>query len=145
MYSGLLFAHSYVRYIVLILLIIVIVTSLVGVLQKKPYTTTDNKLSLFLMISTHIQFLLGLTLYIVSPVVQFSGESMKHPETRYWLVEHISGMLLAVVLITVARSTSKKMADSQAKHRRLLILNLIALAIIIAVISLSGRNFFIFR
>lgn len=144
-YNALLVSHSYLRYILLILLIIVIVTSLVGLLNKKPYTNSDNKLSLFLFISTHLQLLLGLALFFVSPVVQFSGAAMKDPSTRYWLVEHNTAMLIAIVLITLARTTSKKMSDSQAKHKRMFVFNLIALIVIVATIVLSGRDFLLFR
>lgn len=145
MHNSLLFAHSYLRYIILILLVIVIITSLLGLVNKKPYTNTDNKLSLYLFISTHLQLLLGLILFFVSPVVQFSGEAMKNPATRYWLVEHNTAMLIAIVFITLARTTSKKMSDSRAKHKRMLIFNLIALLIIVLTISISGRDFLLFR
>ena len=145
MYNLLLFAHSYLRYIVLILLIIVITASLMGFVNRKPYANTDNKLSLFLFISTHLQLLLGLLLFFVSPVVQFSGDAMKNAATRYWLVEHNTAMLIAIVFITLARTTAKKMSDSTAKHRRMFIFNVIALVIIVVTISLSDRNFFLFR
>lgn len=145
MYNGLLVTHSYLRYILLILLVVVIITSLLGLVNKKPYTSTDNKMGLALFISTHLQLLVGLILFFVSPVVQFSGEAMKDATTRYWLVEHNTAMLIAIVLITLARTTSKKMADSQAKHRRMFIFNLIALAIIVITISISGRDFILFR
>lgn len=145
MYNGLLFVHSYLRYIILILLIIVIIVSLIGMMNKKQYTNSDNKLGLFLFISTHLQLLIGLILFFVSPVVQFSGEAMKNAATRYWLVEHNTAMLIAIVFITLARTTSKKMADGQAKHKRMFIFNLIALVIIVLTISISDRNFLLFR
>jgi hypothetical protein len=145
MYNGLLFSHSYLRYIVLILLVIVIISSLMALVNKKPYNGTDNKLSLFLFVATHLQLLLGLILFFVSPVVQFSGEAMKNSATRYWLVEHNTAMIIAIVFITLARTTSKKMTDGQAKHKRMFIFNLIALVIIILAISISDRNFFLFR
>lgn len=145
MYNALLVTHSYLRYILLILLIVVIITSLMGLINKKPYTSTDNKLSLFLFISTHLQLLLGLILFFVSPAVEFSGDAMKDPTARYWLVEHNTAMIIAIVLITLGRSTSKKMTDSQSKHRRMFIFNLIALAIILIAISMSGRGFLVFR
>src|SRR6478609_8445734 len=103
MYQSLLYTHSYIRYAVLILLIVVVITSFVGWLGKKHYTGTDNKLSLSLFIATHLQLLLGLILYIVSPFVQFSGSTMKDKITRYWTMEHVLIMLIAIVLITVAR------------------------------------------
>ena len=140
MYPGLLHSHSYLRYGVLALLIVVIVTSLMGWLGKKPYTNTNNKLSLFLLIATHLQFLLGLTLYFVSPAVQFNSSTMKEASIRYWTVEHISMMIIGVALITVARNTAKKMTVDESKHKRLFIFNSIALLIILASIAMSGRG-----
>ena len=62
--------------------------------------------------------------------------------STYWTFEHISMMLIAVVLITVARSTMKKLPDGPSKHKRLFILNIIALIIIIGSIMMSKRGFF---
>lgn len=142
MYQALLYTHSYIRYAVLILLVVVIVTSLAGWLGKKNYTNTDNKLNLFLFISTHLQLLLGLILYIVSPNVKFGETTMSDGVTRYWTVEHIFIMLIAVVLITLARTTSKKLPAAAAKHKRVFIFNLIAFLLILVGIQMSGRGFF---
>jgi hypothetical protein len=144
MYAGLFHAHSGLRYIVLVLLLVVIVKSLTGFTGNKPFQSIDNKLSLWLLISTHIQFVVGLVLYFVSPFVQFNAETMKDASTRYWTVEHLVGMLAAVALITVARSTSKKMSDDTAKHKRLFMFNSIALAAIVVTIALSGRKIIYF-
>jgi peptidoglycan/LPS O-acetylase OafA/YrhL len=138
MSTGLLHTHSSIRYLVLLLLIAVIIKSLIGLMNKKPFEKADNMLSLFLLIFTHIQFLAGLALYFVSPFVQFGGQTMSDKVTRYWTVEHVTGMLIAVVLITIARSTSKRMSDPVAKHKRLFIFNTIALVIIIAVVLQGG-------
>ena len=102
----------------------------------------DNKLSLFLFISTHTQLLLGLILYFVSPAVIFSSHSMKEAVARYWLVEHSTGMLIAIVLISLGRILSKKLNDGTAKHKRLFIYNIIALVVIVAIIGQSHRGFF---
>lgn len=140
MYTGILHSHSVLRYFILILLVVVIIQSLLGLVNKKPYTKMDNRVGLFLFICTHTQLLLGLVLYFGSPFVQFSGAAMKEASTRYWLVEHNTAMLIAIVLITLARTTSKKMAVDQAKHKRMFIFNTIALAIILVTIWLSGRG-----
>lgn len=139
LYKILLMTHSGTRYLVLLLLIFVIIKSLLGLVGKKPFEKSDNLLSLFLLIFTHIQALAGLILYFVSDVVQFNSETMKNDALRYWAVEHIFGMLVAVVLITVARSTSKKMADPVAKHKRLFIFNTIALIIVVVTILIGDR------
>lgn len=142
MTSFILVLHSVNRFILLVLLLTVIFRAFSGWQKKSAFEATDNKLSLFLFISTHTQLLLGLILYFISPVVIFSGASMKDSVARYWLVEHISGMLIAVVLITMARITAKKLTDDTAKHKRLFTFNLLALVIIIAMIVFSHRGFF---
>ena len=140
MYTGLLHTHSALRYVVLIGLLIVVVTSLMGWMNRKPYTATDNKLSLILFIATHTQLLVGLILYFVSPFVKFGETTMSDKTTRYWSVEHIFGMLVAVVLITLARSTSKRMSVDNDKHKRMFIFNFVALVVIVAIILISDRK-----
>jgi len=112
--------------------------------KKSLYLPLDDKFSLWLFMFTHTQLLIGLIVYFISPVVIFSAASMKDTVARYWLVEHITMMVIAIVLITVARITAKKMADAVAKHKRLFIFNTIALAIILLAIAQSGRGFFSF-
>ncbi len=140
--NTLIILHSIVRYLVMIALVGVIIQSLVGMLQSKPYGNLENKSGLWLFIFTHTQLLLGIILYFTSSQVIFSGASMKNPIARYWLVEHATIMLIAVALITMARITSKKMATDAAKHKRLFIFNALALILIILAISMSGRSFF---
>lgn len=139
MYQGLLYTHTYLRYFILVMLIVVIVMAAIGLVNKKPYGKLDNKFSLFLLIFTHLQAVVGLILYFVSPFVKFSSETMKDSTLRYWTVEHLTGMIVAVVLITVGRITTKKLPLDASKHRRMLVLNGVALVLIIVVISLSKR------
>jgi hypothetical protein len=143
MYTGLLHTHSSLRYIVLLLLIIVVIKSLLGLVNKQPFANLDNKLSLWLLISTHLQLVVGFTLFFVSPFVQFSGTTMKDAVTRYWTVEHNFMMLIAITLITIARISHKKLSTDMAKHKRLFVLNLIALLIIVVAILYSGRGLII--
>lgn len=140
MHTGLLHTHSLLRYFVLIMLVVVVIVSLQRWLGKKPYTGLDNKLGLYLFIFTHFQLLVGLVLYFISPMVQFNAGTMKNPELRYWAVEHISLNIIAIVFITLARTTSKKMTDDVARHKRLFIFNALALLLIVVSLSMSGRG-----
>lgn len=144
MYTGLFHSHSGLRYIVLALLLLVTLKATLGFLGNKPFQSFDKKLSLSLLVSTHLQFVLGLLLYFVSPNVTFNENTMKESTLRYWAVEHLIGMLLAVALITIAYSTAKRMTEDLAKHKRLAIFNALALLIIVATILQSGRPVFIF-
>lgn len=143
MYTGLLHTHSGLRYIVLLLLVVVVAKSMVGLISKKPFEKADEKLTLFLMIATHIQLLVGLILYFVSPFVQFGANTMKDAVTRYWTVEHAFVMLIAIVCITMARTSTKKLTESKAKHKRVFIMTSLALILIVAGIIMSGRGIII--
>jgi uncharacterized membrane protein len=142
MYIGLLHTHSLLRFLVLILLLMVIVNAFLGLTNKKPFGKIDNLLGLSLFSVTHTQLLVGLLLYFSSSFVSFSGSTMKDPSLRYWTVEHLTMMLIAIVLITVARITSKKMSNDVAKHKRMFIFNSIALVVILVTIAMSKRGFF---
>ncbi len=143
MYTGLLHTHSFLRYAVLLLLVVVIAKSLVGLLNKKGFDRGDDKLTLWLMIATHIQLLVGVTLYFLSPLVKFGGQTMKDPDLRYWTVEHSFIMIIAVVLITLARTSTKKLPDDKSKHKRVFIMSSLALILILAAIIMSGRGILI--
>ena len=142
MYSSLLNTHSFLRYFVLILLVLVIIKSFLGVSNKSAFGKADNMLGLSLFSVTHTQFLLGILLYFTSPFVKFSSETMKDATLRYWTMEHNVMMLIAITLITLARITSRKMSDDAARHKRMLIFNSIALVIILLAIGMSKRGFF---
>lgn len=142
MNTALLHTHSALRYLILAGLLVIVIRSLVGWMNKKPYTGFDNKASLYLFIFTHIQLLIGLVQYFVtSNVVQFNEGTMKNKELRYWAVEHITIMLIAVVLITVARVSAKKMTTDEARHKRMFVFNALALLLILVAIAMSGRGF----
>ncbi len=140
MYPFLKYLHSGLRYVVLILVVLAIVQSLLGWLGKKTYTEGNRKLNLFALISAHTQLLVGLVLYFVSPLVQFSGAAMKNRESRYWTVEHITMMIIAVVLITIGYSRSKKALPEANKHFNIFIFYLLAALIVIVTLVLSQRG-----
>lgn len=142
MYATLLLLHSVVRYFILIFLVLVIVRSFIGVRNKSTFTKRDDQLSLWLFMFTHTQLLFGLILYFISPAVIFSKAAMAERITRYWLVEHNTGMIGAIILITLARITMKKMSDPTKKYMRLLTFNTIALVVILLMIVQSQRGLF---
>lgn len=134
MLTGLLHTHSLLRYILLALLLIAIVKSISGWMGKKAYTPVDRKLTLFTMVSAHLQLVVGLILYFVSPAVNVGlsnmGAAMKDSTLRFWSVEHIAMMLIAIVLITLGNILSKKAGSDEAKHKRVFIFFLLALIVI---------------
>ncbi|MEO5909998.1 MAG: cytochrome B [Pelobium sp.] len=137
MYTGLLHLHSILRYVVLILVLLSIFQAIAA--GSKPYTPTNKKINLFALISAHTQLLLGLGLYFVSPNVDFS--KMSDPTFRYWNVEHISMMILAIILITIGYSKAKKAIETKAKHRAIYIYYTLAIVIVLlAIFTMKDRN-----
>lgn len=130
-------AHSGWRYIVLILLVVALLQALAGWLGKKGYTEGNRKLNVFTLISAHIQFLFGLILYFLSPLTKGPSSEALY---RYWKMEHIAIMLLAVILITVGNSKSKKITDGVAKHKAIAIFFGLALILIIGSIFMMVKN-----
>jgi len=140
MYPFFKYLHSGVRYIVLILVVLAIVQAFLGWLGKKNYTEGNRKLNLFALISVHTQLLIGLVLYFLSPLVQFTGNAMKEPLIRYWTVEHITMMIIAVILITVGYSRSKKVLSSEKKYLNIFVFYFLAVLIVIITLILSRRG-----
>lgn len=126
MYQILRSAHSGWRYVVLILLVLALVQALAGWFGKKPYTEGNRKLNVFALIATHIQILVGLVMYFISPLVEAG--------IRYWKMEHIGMMIFAAILVTVGNARSKRGDDASAKHRTIVIYFGLALVVIIAAI-----------
>ncbi|MVN20188.1 cytochrome B [Mucilaginibacter arboris] len=140
MYPFFKYLHSGFRYIVLILVVAAIIQALLGWLGKKTYTESNRKLNLFALISAHTQLLIGLVLYFLSPLVQFSNATMKDATARYWTVEHLTMMIIAIVLITVGYSRSKKILLPEKKHANIFIFYLLAAIIVIVTLVLSHRG-----
>jgi hypothetical protein len=131
--------HSVVRWLVLVFLLIVIISSaykLARKLQPGRYCPVINR---FAMTFTHLQLLLGLILYFVSPKVVFAASSMKDSVLRFFLVEHIGLMLVAVALVTIGFVKSQKAEQPQKKYKSLIIFYSIALIIILAAIPWPFR------
>lgn len=138
METGLSHLHNLLRYAIVIFLIINVVKSFLGWFGKKEYTAGDNKLSLFLFISAHLQLVVGFVLYSVSGVVKVAmsdmGESMKDTVLRFWAVEHMLSMVVGIIIITLGRIMAKKAKSDSAKFRRQAIYFTLAMVIIFAAI-----------
>ncbi|RYY26367.1 MAG: cytochrome B [Sphingobacteriaceae bacterium] len=142
MYSFFKYFHSGLRYLVLILVLAAIIQSFLGWIGRKPYSEGNRKLNLFALIAAHTQLIIGLILYFISPLVQFSKASMKDATARYWTVEHISMMIIAIALITIGYARSKRVSAPEKKHFTVFIFYFLAIIIVVITLILSGRGVF---
>ena len=123
MYNILKTVHSYWAFFVLTILFIAILNSLIRIISKKSFNSTDLRISLFGLIFSHIQLLIGLILYFISPWFdQWSSLGMgimKNNESRLYLVEHPITNILAIFFITIGWSLHKKQNESSKKFLRI--------------------------
>ncbi|WP_026947448.1 hypothetical protein [Algoriphagus marincola] len=135
MYTGLQNAHSGLAYLVLIALIVVIFLMLIGSLSGREFTEKDRKIALIAFILSHVQLLLGLILYFVSPVglsLLQGGGAMSDPAARLTALEHPLINIVAIVLITIGYSRAKKAQTSRAKFRSIYMLYAVGLVLILS-------------
>jgi len=142
MQSYFLYFHSILRYFILLFAIIVVIQSLAGMMGKKKFLKTNKQGALVLLIFCDLQLLLGLSLYFLKgwATVLTSGGAMANTYNRFWTVEHSVGMLVAIILIHVGYSATKRNMDDDRKFKRLFWCSFVALVIFVATIPWSGKQ-----
>ncbi|MEM0517855.1 MULTISPECIES: hypothetical protein [Aequorivita] len=143
MYTTFQFLHSYWAYLVLLIVLLATFNALAGLFSKREYGAKDFRISLFALIVTHIQVLIGLILYFISPMglqnitTNGMGVVMKDSVFRLYAVEHPLVMLITVVFITIGYSKHKKKLLSHRKFKTLAIFYTIALILMLSRIPWS--------
>src|SRR5919197_37871 len=124
MYSIVLLIHSWIRW----LAIVAAMGATLAVVRGKVEgdRSIADRWGVLLVTTLDIQLLLGLVLYlVVSPnmaeIRAHFGEAMRVPQLRFWAVEHLTAMLLAVVLAHVGRVLARRAPTPGAKRTRLLV------------------------
>lgn len=134
--------HSYWAYLVLAILIFTVVNAIIGLTQKKEFKDKDLRLGLFTLIVSHIQLLIGLGWYFMSPwykaLKSGAGDVMGDKTARLLAVEHPIMMILAIVFITMGWSKHKKKTEDTAKFKTFAIFYGLALVLILSRIPWSN-------
>ena len=144
-YSALLIAHSWIRWVVLVAAVVAVARSLLARSGRRGWTPVDDRVARLFTSALDLQMLLGLLMYfyfspLMSIVRQHLATAMSDDAMRYWLVEHPFGMLIAIVLAHVGSARIKKAADPRRKHRLALIFFGLALVAIAASIPWPGTS-----
>jgi predicted acyltransferase len=135
MYTGLQHTHSGLAYLALLALVLVILWALVGALSGREFQEKDRKIALIAFILCHIQLLVGLILYFVSPIgysLLSGGGAMADAAARLTALEHPAINILAIVLISVGFIRAKKLESSKAKFRSIYMLYAVGLVLILS-------------
>jgi hypothetical protein len=138
MYGVLLFLHNITRWIVVLAAIWALVQMYRGWFGQTPWTDGDSQASRIFTISLDVQFLIGIVLYIVSPLTQTAmqdfGAAMGNSDVRFFAVEHVLMMLIAVIVAHVGSAMAKRAVDAVKQHRNAAIWYTISLVLILAAI-----------
>jgi hypothetical protein len=136
MYNGLLHAHSGFRWVILALFIFAIFNAFT---RKSVFEKKDRTLYLMTMIMMHIMLVIGLVLNFLSNKVNYSSGFMKDSVLRFFGMEHLLGMLIAIILVTIGRRKSENAIEAADKHKKIKVYYTIALIIVLAMIPWPFR------
>jgi hypothetical protein len=143
MYNAVLTAHSWLRWAVLIAGLVAVIRAIAGTTGRRPWTRADDRAGFWFTTLIDLQMLLGLVMYFaLSPItkaaMQDFAAAMRSPGLRFWAVEHLFGMIVAVALVHAGRSRTKKLTDAAARHKVASICFVLALLAILISIPWPG-------
>jgi hypothetical protein len=144
LYSFLLHVHSVLRWIILLLLLVAIFNSLVA--GNRPFIRSDARTGSILTGFADLTLLVGLAIWYFGPkgykIIESMGMSaaMKDPYNRFFAIEHLTGMVIAIILLHIGKAQGKKAISDKAKHRRTVVFYLLALLIILISIPWPFRH-----
>jgi hypothetical protein len=146
MQTGLIHLHNFLRWVILILLVLSIIKAYTGWQQKKVFTAADRKVWLFTLIAAHITLLIGLYQWaygrygFMVTKMQAGETVMKNKFYRFFWVEHPTGMILSVILITLGYGMAKKAVADQVKFKKAFWYFFIALLVILVTVPWPFRE-----
>ncbi|WP_340199643.1 hypothetical protein [Ascidiimonas sp. W6] len=137
MYETIRILHSYWAYLALLVLVLAGINALIGFSGNKKFSNKDLRISLFGLIFSHIQLLIGFILYFVSERFALwseigMGGIMKNADARMLLVEHPVTNIIAIALITIGWSKHKKQTTDKGKFGKIAVFYLIGLILILS-------------
>jgi len=143
MFGAVLFAHSWLRWAVLLAGLMAAARALAGWRTRRPWTLADERAGLWFISALDLQMLLGLLLHFaLSPItrtaLQDFGGAMQNAALRFWAVEHVFGMTAGLVLAHVGRARIHKSGSDARRHTLAAIFFTLALLAIIASIPWPG-------
>ena len=89
--------------------------------KRQENKKKHKMINLFAMVILHTQLWIGLVQYFgTSSKVQFIEGWMKNPLLRFYGMEHLAGMLIAIIVVTIGHSKSKKGSTPEEKYKLIL-------------------------
>ena len=135
--------HDLVRWLILLFGFLTVITAMLGLASKSPYSKLADKSNLLFMILFDIQVVFGFILFFEKgwfDHLKHIGDFMKDSLVRFFSLEHWLLMLIAWILVHAGRTAVKKAPDAQSKHRKMLVYFGIALLLILIAIPWPFRE-----
>ncbi len=122
MYTVVLWLHSWVRWVVLVVGVILVVRAWWRWLGRKDWEKIDETLRRVFSGVVDLQLLLGLLLFLgLSPattaLLEKGGQALADPGVRFWTMEHVVPMIVAVILVHVGQMLITRTSDAEARYR----------------------------
>lgn len=138
MYSTVLVFHSLFRWLVLLSLCYAVFRAYKGYTSNSCFSSLDNKVRHWTATIAHIQLVLGILVYIKSPIIQYYFSDFKNlvsnKELTFFGLFHFFLMITAIVVITIGSAKAKRKKTDKEKFKTMLLLFSIALIIILIAI-----------
>jgi NADH:ubiquinone oxidoreductase subunit 2 (subunit N) len=124
--------HSTLAYAVLAVLFLAIINAFLGLSAKRNFTSKDRSISLIALIFSHIQLVVGIVLWIESPLGKAALSQMSNSAMRLTALEHPLINIIAIVIITIGWSKHKKQESSNGKFKKIGIFFTLGLLLILS-------------
>lgn len=134
MHPALLHTHNAMRWVILVAGVFTLLKAFQGLKGDRDYAAA-RRAGVILMASLHLQLILGLLLFVVSPFIQLAmgdmAATMKDSGTRFFVAEHPVLMVIAVIVATIGSIVSKNAPNDAAKHRKLLVFTVVTFVLLL--------------
>jgi hypothetical protein len=106
MYTAAIVLHSVLRWVVILLGVLAVARAFSGRSSGRSWTAADATPGRLYTMALDVQMVIGLLLYFVfSHILSIAGadwgEAMGNTAIRYWVVEHLAAMVVAIALAHV--------------------------------------------
>jgi uncharacterized membrane protein len=134
MFPTLLAIHSLLRWLILLSIVYSIFLAFRGWLKNRRFTNYDNWIRIITVSFVHIQLIIGIWLYFISPIVAYFlknfSESLHQTQLRFFGMEHITMMLIGISLVTIGSSIARRKKNDKEKFKAIAIWYSIAFVVI---------------
>ncbi len=135
MYPHILALHSLFRWLVLASMLYAIYRAYKGWLGNKPFSKHDNTVRHITATIAHIQLIIGLCLYFISPLISYFlheyKDAVHQRQVRFFGMEHSLMMFVGIIIITIGSAIAKRKPTDQQKFKAMAIWYTIGLLIIL--------------